>query len=234
MLTSVVSWVELHPVTVEVALFAMAVAFAWFAGLFKLVRSYTRQSKLHLVKEASLVFLEDVVDEKEKRTCIRAAFILHAAVTNRTAEKIVVDTFGMSYRAVNRWLRFRRNLLRVAFPSRPRKSVGKGIKPLGVWFTQFLGEDLGIKEVTGVIEPKEYAAGYLLFVSYTWGDWNPLVESGRLKVWLRCHLTTGECLRSSALIRIERDRKYVEEMVPGLSEHIAHESTWNHDVPYKR
>ena len=230
----ITKWLEAHPVSVSVLLWIGAFLVAWFAGAFRWLRSFTRKSRLRLVPEASAVFVENIEEHNGQTECVRAAFVLHAVVTNRTSEKIVVDAFGLSYAAINRFRRFRQNLLRLAFPARPRKPVGTGTKFLSVWFTRFVGEDIEFEEVTGQIEPKEIAAGYLLFVSFTHGNWNPRIIDDQIRVWLRCHLTTGERLKASVRVRVERDRDRIEELVPGLLEHIAHDSTWNHELPYKR
>jgi hypothetical protein len=142
----------------------------------------------------------------------------------------VLEQFYLSFETENRWRSYRQKLVRIAFPSRPRKILGTGIKYMGVFFTEYSNEEGNHKVITGELDPKDACGGYLLFVSFTYGDWNPRIVDGRIKVRLNGVLTTGEKISSTATLRVERSRDWIEEFIPGLSEHVAHESTWNHDL----
>ena len=175
-------------------------------------------------------FIEEIEEKDGLKNIVRASFIINVGLINRTNEKIVLDKLYLSFETNNFWRRYRQKLLRIAFPSRPRKIIGTGVKFMGVFFTEYLEEDGKFDVVTGRLEPKENCGGYLLFVSFTYGDWNPKIKNNRIMIKLNGILTSGEKLTSKAAIRIERSKEVIEEFVPGITEHVAHESTWNHDL----
>jgi hypothetical protein len=188
-----------------------------------------RAPSVRIVDSASFVLMEGLSIEG-KDNASRAAYIINASLVNSSTERIVLDQFSLSYQTLNPLRSFRQRLVRIAFPARPRKRVGSGIKMMGVWFTDFPDEEYAIPASQGALEPKDMESGFLLFASFTWGSWNPAVVDGLLKVKLKAHLTSGEVLVSTARLRALYEPEIAHEFCPGIIEHIAHESTWNHDL----
>ena len=223
-------WIEAHRVTVDIIQWIILLVLAYLTGLFRIIRKYTIKPKLEIIPTASVVFVENIEQHENLRNLIRASFIINAGFINRTTERIVLDKFYLTFETENYWRSYKQKLLRIAFPSRPREVLGTGIKYMGVFFTEYSNEEGKCEVITGELEPKDMCGGYLLFVSFTCSDWNPKIINGRIKVRLNGVLTTGETITSKAALRIEQSRDLIEELVPGLSEHVAHESTWNHDL----
>lgn len=203
---------------------------AWIAGAFKWLRLRTKSPKLECVPTASFCFIENLEDFRGNRNVVRAAFFIHASIVNRSPSRAVIDRFRLGF-ACRLWYRsMRQRMLRLALPSRPRKRLGTGHKLMGSFFTDY---DDGYDDrltVRGSIESSDYVGGYLLFVSNTYGNWNPRVIQDTVEVRLTCTLTTGEKLTHKAKIRVTSDLTEAEEFCPGILEHITDESTWNHEV----
>lgn len=229
-MNDIILWIESHDVTVGILQWLALLAIAWFSGLFRLVRRRTIKPKLRIVPTASFVFLEEFAEFGDYKNVARASFVLNVGLSNRTNEKIVVEEFNLSFRARSLWRSYRQKLVRLAFPNRPRKRVGQSTKFMGVWFTEYPLEDRIFEPATGKLDPKDTCGGYLLFVSMTFGSWNPKIEQELINVKLIASLTSGDKLTSRARLRIVRDQLYVNEFCPGLVEHVSHESTWNHDL----
>ncbi len=47
------------------------------------------------------------------------------------------------------------------------------MKYMDVFFTEYLEDEGKRKVVTGKLEPKDACGGYILFVSFTYGNFNP-------------------------------------------------------------
>ena len=101
---------------------------------------------------------------------------------------------------------------------------------MGVWFTEYPVDELKVETIHGILEPKETCGGYLLFSSYTYGKWNPKVKDKAVRVRLRLKLTSQDWLSRTTRLRVTDDKDFVEEFSPGFCAHVAHESTWNHDL----
>jgi hypothetical protein len=229
MIAQVISWIEGHRVTVGLIQTVTLLLIAWFTGIFRLVVTLTRKPKVRIVETASMVFIESPnIEGKESE--IRAAFILNASIINSSREKIVLDQFLLSYQTLNPFRSHKQKLVRIAFPSRPRKRVGTGLKMMGVWFTNFAGDEYPLPPAMGCLESMHMESGYLLFLSYTWGGWSPAVADGKMRIRLKALLTSGEVLVHETRIRAISDSSVVSELCPGIIEHIADESTWNHDL----
>jgi len=229
MIGQVISWIEGHRVTVGLIQAVTLLLIAWFSGIFRLVVTLTRRPKVRIVETASMVFSESPnIEGKESE--IRAAFILNASIINSSREKIVLDQFLLSYQTLNPFRSHKQKLVRIAFPSRPRKRVGTGLKLMGVWFTNFAGDEYPLPPAMGCLESMHMESGYLLFASYAWGGWSPAVADGKIRIRLKALLTSGEVLVHETRIRAISDSSIVSELCPGIIEHIADESTWNHDL----
>ena len=133
----------------------------------------------------------------------------------------------MSYWRDKRFFRKSQPLHPVSLPSRPRQYMGENIKFQHVFLTNF---DDGFEHLTpasGVIDPKGCEHGYLLFVSFTFGDWNPKIDKGYVKIEISFSLTTGEKLKAKGSIKTSEDWDYFESWVPGIKEHLQQECTLN-------
>ena len=229
-MSDIIEWIEQHKVTVGLLQAAALLVVAWVSGLFSYLRKLTAKPKLHIAETASFVFIESLANHNGKPNSMRASFVINASLINASSEKVVLEQLFLSYRTYNIIRSYRQRLVRIAFPARPRKRLGNGIKYMGVWFTEFGEDDYKLEAAQGNLEPKEMCAGYLLLASFTWGGWNPRVAGNTVNVKLRAKLTSGECIKLGARLRVVTDSAFVEEFCPGLVEHVAHESTWNHDL----
>lgn len=225
----VFTWIESHRVTVGLAQSLALILLAWLAGAFRLLQALTRRPSVRIVDSASFVFIESPSIEG-KDNALRAAYVINASLVNSSAERIVLDEFSLSYQTVNPFRSFKQRLVPIAFPARPRKRLGSGFKMMGVWFTNFPDEEYTLPPGLGSLEPKDMESGYLLFTSFTWGSWNPVVVDGQVRVRLKAYLTSGEVLVGAARLRALYEPETAHEFCPGIIEHIAHESTWNHDL----
>ena len=229
----VFTWIESHRVTVGLTQSLALILLAWLAGAFRLLQALTRKPSIRIVDSASFVFIESASIEG-KENALRAAYVINASLVNSSTERIVLDQFSLSYQTVNPFRSFKQRLVRIAFPARPRKRLGSGFKMMGVWFTNFTDEEYALPPALGALEPKDMESGYLLFSSFTWGSWNPVVVDGQIRVKLKAHLTSGEVLVSTARLRALYEPETAHEFCPGIIEHIAHESTWNHDLSTRK
>jgi hypothetical protein len=225
----VITWIENHRVTVGLTQSLALILLAWLAGAFRLLQALTRKPSVRIVDSASFVFIESVSIEG-KENASRAAYVINASLVNSSTERIVLDQFSLSYQTANPFRSFKQRLVRIAFPARPRKRLGSGFKMMGIWFTNFPDEEYALPPALGELEPKDMESGYLLFSSFTWGSWNPLVADDQIRVKLKALLTSGEVLVSTARLRALYEPETAHEFCPGIIEHIAHESTWNHDL----
>lgn len=229
----VFTWIESHRVTVGLAQSLALFLLAWLAGAFRLLQSLTRKPSIRIGDSASFVFIESPSIEG-KDNALRVAYIINSSLVNSSTERIVLDQFSLSYQTINPFRSFKQRLVRIAFPIRPRKRLGSGLKMMGVWFTNFPGEECALPPALGALEPKDMESGYLLFASFTWGSWNPVVADGQIRVKLKAHLTSGEVLVSTASLGVIYELEIAHEFCPGIIEHLAHESTWNHDLSTRK
>ncbi len=229
-MSAVLTWIENHPTTVSILQWGALIILAWVAGVFKWLRVKTTSPKLECVAPASFCFLELLGDFRGHPNSVRASFFVHASIINRSPEKVVVDRFRLGFKCRNMFRSMHQKLLRLAYPAWPRKRLGTGYKLMGAFFTEYGNEDDRLLSVSGTIEPKDIAAGYLLFVSNTYGSWNPQIENDHIQVKLNVTLSSGAKLTDKVRIRVTQDRSVAEEFVPGILEHISDESTWNHSI----
>lgn len=229
-LHSWIEWIETHQATVGLVESALMLLLAWFSGAFAALGRFRRKARVEIVAPASFVFLDDVAEKGGVGKDVLAAFVLNVSVINATNEKVVVEQFLLSYRTANFFRSFKQRLVRIPFMEQPRKRVGGGHKYHSVWFTNFPASEVKMEPVSGTIDPKEYNAGYLLFVSCTTGGWNPVVFQDKVKLKLSARLTTGERITACREIRVVRDKTFLDEFSPKLSAHVADKTAWNHDL----
>lgn len=216
-LADLIKWVEAHPTTIGIVLFALA-------GL-KIFKKITLRSKLEIIDTASLCFIEEKDEFEDHKNLVRVAFLINASVRNPSNEKIVVESFSLSYLTKRSFRAWSQNLYRRTLPNRPRTKMGSGVKYSNVFFTNY-PDDLQSLTMNGVIDPKEYQGGYIFFVSFTWGTWNPRFVNEKIKIRFQAKLTTGETCKDSASIRITKDRDFIENFIPGILDQIDHHTSW--------
>ncbi len=227
---SAISWIEAHPTTTSLLQWAVVLLVAWALGAFRWLRQATIGPKLKCVPSASLCFVERLGNVDGFEDGVRASFIIHASVYNRTPNSVVIDRFVLCFKSKSIFRSMRQNLLRLAFPAWPRKRLGEGYKLMGAFFTSYADQHDSALSVSGRIEARDIASGYLLFVSNTYGSWNPVVEGEKVKVRVKVTFSVGGRRRASCWIRVVEDPAVVEEFCPGLVGHVGHESTWNHAI----
>lgn len=221
-----VSWIESHPTTVDILKWGGLLLLAWLSGIFRFVRNYAKRPSISLIAEASRCYVEEIDEFEGSKNVIRAAFLVDVTVRNPTKERIVVESFSLSY-VKNKPLYFRSAEYHpVTMPNRPRQEMGSGTKVSKVFFSKF---DDGFEALTmsGDIEAKQFQNGYLLFVSFTWGSWNPKIVKGHIRTRICCQLTTGEVISDSASIQVTTNAEMFEKWVPGIIDQVGHECTWN-------
>lgn len=230
MLNDIAAWIESHQVTVGLFKGAALVLVAWIGGAFAYFRRFRAKPFLRIVETASFAFVEKVPATTDRPEGIRTSFVLNASLVNASNERVVLDQFELSYQTHSFRRSYRQRLLRIAFPSRPRKRIGEGVKYMGVWFTKYPLDELKMELIDGALEPKDQCGGFLLFTSYTYGSWNPRIDDDVIRVRLSASLTSRQRLSAKAKVRVSEDMKIAEELSPGFTAHVAHESTWNHDL----
>ncbi len=104
--------------------------------------------------------------------------------------------------------------------------MGAGVKVMRNWFANFFDGHDEVLTVGGIIPARHAESGFALFVSFTYGDWNPPIVNGRIPVRIEAQLTTGK-VRASGEITVTSDSEFFERMVPGICEQIAHPTAWN-------
>lgn len=222
----IAKWIEAHPITVDLFKWGTILLLAWITGFFRFVRNHARKPSISVIPEASRCYIEQMDEFDGCKDVIRAAYLVDVTVRNPTNEKIVVESFSLSY-IKNKPLFFRSvEFHPVTMPSRPRQEMGSGTKISKVFFSNF---DDGFESLTmsGEIEPKQFQNGYVLFVSFTWGSWNPKIIKGHVRIRVGCQLTTGEEISCSASIQITTNAETFEKWVPGIIDQVRHQCTWN-------
>ena len=222
----IVNWIEAHPTTVDVFKWGALLLVAWVSGLFRFIRNYSRKPSISVISEASRCYIEEMEEYEGCKNVVRAAYLVDVSVRNPTKERIVVESFSLSY-IKNKPLFFRSPEFHpVTMPNRPRQEMGAGTKISKVFFSDF---DDGFQNLTmsGDIESKQFQNGYMLFVSFTWGSWNPKNAKGRVRIKISCQLTTGEVISSPASIPITTNAETFEKWIPGIIDQVGHQCTWN-------
>ncbi len=94
------------------------------------------------------------------------------------------------------------------------------------WFA-FFDDGLDHLTVTGVISPGHAESGFALFVSVTYGNWNPIVKEDEVFVIVRAGLANGKMVRCKTKVQVMQDAESFEEMVPGVLDQVRHPTAWN-------
>ena len=136
-MNEIVTWIESHPISIDIVKWLALIALAWFAGVFRFLKSYSKRPSLSIVSEASLCFLEKMDSFQGCNNVSRAAYMIDLTIRNPTSERIVIESFFMSY-VIDKPLRFLSHTYHpVSMPSRPRKEMGSSTKVSKVFFFKF-------------------------------------------------------------------------------------------------
>ena len=133
MFAVVADWIEDHEVTVSLVKGVAVVLLAWASGLFAYFRRYRLKPRLEIASTASFAYVELLGELKARPNAMRVSFVINASLVNASNEKIVLDHFELSFRSLSWWRSYRQRLLRLAFPSRPRKKLGEGMNYMDMW-----------------------------------------------------------------------------------------------------
>jgi hypothetical protein len=224
-LESIIEWIESHEKTVDLLKWVALMLLAWITGAFRFLRNKLRRPSATIEELTSRCLIEEFSEFQGNKNAVRATFLVEVGVLNPTSEKVIVRHFALAVPRHRFWRRWKPELVALSLPNRPRHQMGSGMKFLKNWFSNFPDEFRDLT-LSGTVEAKEHHSGYLLFVCYSWGSWAPRIEGDFVRVKARVHLTTGETYSVSGKVRVTRDKEKFEEWVPGINEHINHESAW--------
>ncbi|HHA2771944.1 TPA: hypothetical protein ACOEQZ_001128 [Stenotrophomonas maltophilia] len=224
--SGVIEWIESHEKTVDLLKWVAAGLLAWSLGVVRYIRMKLKRPTIEIELFTSRCACDDLGEIDGSARNIRAIYVLQIGVNNPTTDPIVIRDFTIATKAMRRWPIWQEELYPTTLPTRPQHSVGTITKILKCWFSNF-HDDLNHLSLMGKIEPREFQSGYLLFTSVTWGDLEPRIINGKTPVRATARLTTGETLRTKALIRVVDDPSIVEGIVPGILDHTKNSSTWN-------
>ncbi len=226
-LTDLTNWLEAHPVTISVIQWVAIIAIAWIAGVFRLLKKYTRKCKAILIPSTSRCLIEKFKELDGKHNVVRSSFLVDVKIINPTSERVVIEEFTLSYYKNNKWNTISKELQATSLPNRPRQKMGSGIKYMKVFFTNF-DDDMQDLTLDGNLSPKEFQNAYILFVSFTHGSFNPKIVNEKIKTRVTVKLTTGESLRSTQWIKATEDKNLLNNWIPEFIDQISNNMAWNH------
>ena len=215
-----INWIESHPITVDLVKWIAIIVIAWATGVFRFISSFIKKPIIEIISDASHVFIERLEDGEGLDHVVRATFIIDLDVVNPTNDKVHVRYFRLRFSRNKLLGLFSKEMHAISLPARPRTKMGESYKVSKVFFTYF-NDGLDNLTATGELEPKETQNAFLLFNSTTYGDWEPKVKKGKVRVEIRAKLSTGELLKSKHRVRVTEDREFMEEWIPGIFEHVA-------------
>lgn len=108
--------------------------------------------------------------------------------------------------------------------------MGAGTKYHSVWFSRYPDSTEGLI-VHGRIAAGDYKEGYLLFVTNTFGTWNPDERASEVQVEVTARMASGGSAKKRTRVRVCNSMDTLEKLVPGIGEQIEHESAWN--IPWR-
>jgi hypothetical protein len=224
-LNDLTQWIEDHSTTVDLLKWLVLLLLAWAVGVFKYLRDLTRTPRVRLSVVLSRCLVEQQSFENHQ-DAMKAAFLLNIEVANASSEHIVVNSFELRFRTLHTFRRWSQGISAVALPNRVRHRMGAGTKIMRNWFTLFSDGMVGLS-VEGKIEARNANSGFSLFVSHTFGSWNPAIRNEKIRVRVAAILATGQRIKGSGTVHVTRDSALIEEMVPGMLEQIRHPTSWN-------
>lgn len=230
--SALIEWVEAHQTTVDLLKWIFLIAVAWAVGLFRYVGDLTRKPRIAISEEMSRCLLQERPFQ-EHADAARAVFLLNIEVANRSSARIVVNAFEIRYQRRIGILKWGKPSSAVSLPNRVHQKMGGGTKIMRNWFAMF-PDNMERLTVHGKIDARDAQSGYALFVTHTWGSWNPEVRKGRVRVEVSARLTTGRRVRCKASVPVTDNDELFEKMVPGMREHVEHPTSWNVPARFRR
>jgi hypothetical protein len=224
--SAVFDWIEVHEITVDLLKWIALLVAAWAMGLFKLIKNKVRSPTIEIDSMTSRCLVLNCSDSDGAVQRHKAIFFLKIGVNNSSEKPIVVRDFCLRYAPQKFFKKWTINFLPCTLPSRPQAKVGESKKLLPTWFSGF---DDGFKNLTlgNRIEEWAYEAGYILFITSSYGTMNPKVENETVKVKATCKLTSGQTLQSVAEVKVITESEKLEVIVPGIVEYANQPNTWN-------
>ena len=172
-ISSLIIWIENHPATTEIIKGVILLLIAWGAGVFRLLGKFTKRGQLEIIDTASICFIEEKDEFEGHKNLVRVAYLINITMRNPSNEKVVVESFALSHLSTNKFKPYPKGIHSSTLPNRPRLEMGSGIKLCKVFFTNFSDDQSSNLTMNGVLAPKNFQSGYIYFVSFTWGTWNP-------------------------------------------------------------
>lgn len=224
-INEILSWIENHSVAVDLLKWSLVLLLAWVSGAFKLLRLLTKRPKLKVSEIVSAcAILREPHDERENAE--KAIFLLNLEVVNPSRTLVVINSLEMKFASTRPFWKRTNWISAVSLPSRVRIEMGAGTKVMRNWFAHF-PDEIAELTVDGRIEPNDAQSGYALFVTHTFGSWNPKVLDGAVRVTCRALSATGDKVNASGQIPVMTDPDRLEVMVPGVLDQARHPSSWN-------
>jgi hypothetical protein len=224
-LDTVITWIEEHDKTVDLLKWVLLLVLAWATGLFRYLRNLARKPRARLSSLTSRCYVEPMED-KQHSHAVLAAFLVELEVTNLGSDPIVVRTMELRMRRLRPFLRWGPWISATSLPNRVQLKMDSGIKVFRNWFSNFPDGPDSLT-IQGRIAPKDAASGFLLFVSSTYGSWNPKIVNDCVLVRGRVTLTTGEKLTAVARIPVTTNAESFESLIPNGLVHVRDRGTWN-------
>lgn len=231
MIIIILKFIEHHPHTMTMMMWLITTLVLWFGGVSAFFKRFRAQPKLEIQESASWVYIKKLSEYREHTDVVIAGFVLYVILINASNEKIVLRNFSLSFNNLSESSKKMKGIKirRIPFPATPRLNIGKIKMPQPVWYTTSHGDDLdGISSsgAQGILEPKDKDVGYLLFASSTWGSYNPYVLNGFVHGTLAATLTSGKKLICKFKIRVNEDKKAIEDFCPKFCAHAEDETSW--------
>jgi hypothetical protein len=223
---TIIAWIELHGVTVDLIKWLLVGILAWFLGAFRFLKTKLKRPTLEVESLTSRCAIEELGDIDGNPANLRATFLIEAGVNNPTTEPIVIRDFSLHIIRLKKWPIWHDALYPTTLPSRVRHTVGDISRYLKNWFSNF-SEGPESLTLNGRIESRDFQSGFLIFVSASWGNMRPKKFENGISVKLKARLTTGEILCAKSIIPVLEDHSVMESLVPGIFEHVENPSTWN-------
>lgn len=214
------SWLESHPVTVDLIKWILLILGAWAVGVFKILRRFTLRPSVALYDSPGFCFLEDYKTEEGADGRL-SVFIVNPSIRNPSFNSYEIERITLGYKCRFIFRSFRQNLLPISFPQRPKQQHGTSIKALPVFFTRFGDQfDDGLTTDT-IIDERRVSSGYIMFISRTWGSWMAENQKEEIKIKLSVKTVGAGKLKFRGNLRTTSDISELKEFCPGLYELVS-------------
>jgi hypothetical protein len=221
----ITEWIESHEKTVDLLKWMALGLAAWALGLFRYFRVRFRQPIATFEPFTSRCLIEEFDEFEGHKNAMRASFLVEVGLTNTTGEAVVIKEFTLDVRMTRTWRSWKRHLMALSLPARPRHETGASTKVLKNWFSNFQ-DDFRDLTLNGTVPAKHHESAFLLFVWFAAGNQVVRIEKETVRIRANVHLTTGEVRSVVGRTRVIRDKEQFEKWVPGILEQVGHSSAW--------